>query len=138
MTENKINSQLDIKIQNGKNNEQFESSYEKIMKLTSENFNDFLSKNECVVIDFYSDTCPPCHRMKPILAELAEEYEGKIAFAKIHTKEELEIAKSLQIRAHPTFYFFHQGMPILFFIGEKKKSDFIQLMKIQFPNLKEN
>ncbi|HUT82642.1 MAG TPA: thioredoxin family protein [Candidatus Bathyarchaeia archaeon] len=137
MTENKLKELINNDLQNENKVEQTEDDG-RIIKLTKENINDFLSKHVCVVIDFYSDTCPPCHRMKPVLNELAEEFKGKIAFAKVHTKEERAIAEALQVKAHPTFYFFHEGFPILFFIGEKKKSDFIQLMKIQFPNLKEN
>ncbi|NHK30578.1 MAG: thiol reductase thioredoxin [Asgard group archaeon] len=119
-------------------NEQTNGIDRRIMKLTLDNINDFLLENEYVVIDFYSNTCSPCIRMKPIIEELAEEFEGKVVFGKVHTKEEPVIVEKLQIRSHPTFYFFHKGFPVLFFIGEKKKADFIQLMKIQFPNFEEN
>ncbi|MDR1495451.1 MAG: thioredoxin [Clostridiales Family XIII bacterium] len=62
-----------------------------------------------VVVDFYADWCGPCKMMAPIFAEAAEEYEGKVAFAKINIDENNGIAQANQVMSIPTLIFFKDG-----------------------------
>jgi thioredoxin 1 len=107
----------------------------KVVELSSLDVKYFIMKNEMAIIDFYSETCPPCKRMQPFIEELANEFNGKVAFAKLDAKQDPDAQKKFQIQAFPTFYFFYRGLPIAFFIGEKKKQDFVQLMKIHYKTL---
>ena len=52
-------------------------------KFTSENFeSEVLQSDIPVLVDFYADWCGPCKMMAPIVAQLAEEYDGKVKVGK--------------------------------------------------------
>ncbi|NHJ47918.1 MAG: thioredoxin [Asgard group archaeon] len=108
-----------------------------IKELTTEKVREFLNNNEQAIIALYSPTCPPCKRMQIFVEELANKFNGEVAFAKLNAKEDQEAVKKFRIMAFPTYYFFHKGVPVAHFMGEKKKKDFEYLMKIHFRSLKE-
>lgn len=49
--------------------------------------------NKPAIIDLYADWCPPCRKLAPILAEIAQEYAGKIDVFKINVDNEPELAQ---------------------------------------------
>ena len=57
------------------------------------------------IIDFYADWCGPCKMIAPILAELSNEYEGKINIYKVDTEAEQELAAAFAIRSIPSMLF---------------------------------
>ena len=81
-----------------------------------------------VLMDFWASWCQPCHALMPVLAKLADEYEGKFLLAKLNTEEEQEIAAHFGIRSIPTVKLFHEGQPVDEFLGalpEKAVREFI-------------
>jgi thioredoxin reductase (NADPH) len=62
-----------------------------------------------VVVDFFSDECPPCEVLAPILENLAEKYAGRIRFVKLFRQENRELATSLHVTGSPTVLFFQNG-----------------------------
>ncbi|NPA34498.1 MAG: thioredoxin [Chlorobi bacterium] len=57
------------------------------------------------VIDFYADWCGPCKMVSPIIEKLSEEYKGKVAFYKVDTDREQQLAAMFGIRSIPTLVF---------------------------------
>jgi thioredoxin len=57
------------------------------------------------IIDFYAEWCGPCHKVSPILKDLAEEYSGKIIVYKIDVDKERELASIFQIKSIPAYLF---------------------------------
>ncbi len=57
------------------------------------------------VIDFYADWCQPCKMVAPILAELSEEYKGKINIYKVDTEDQQELSGAFGIRSIPSLLF---------------------------------
>jgi len=55
-----------------------------------------------VLIDFYANWCAPCHYLTPLLAEMAEEYDGRFLLAKVNTDENPELKSEYDISAIPT------------------------------------
>ena len=61
------------------------------LKITKNNFeNEVLKSDIPVLIDFWAAWCGPCRMMSSVVAELAEEYEGKAKICKVNVDEEPE------------------------------------------------
>ena len=70
-----------------------------------------------VLLDFWAGWCQPCQVLMPVLARLAEEYQGKFLLGKLNTEEEQEIASQFGIRSIPTVKLFLNGQPVDEFMG---------------------
>lgn len=81
-----------------------------------------------VVADFYSDSCIPCKRMSPVLAELEETYTD-IRLAKININFDGELAAKYEVQAAPTLIFFKNGEEIDRIRGAAKKADIEEKIK---------
>ena len=81
------------------------------------------SKSVPVLVDFWADWCQPCQMLMPILAKLADEYQGKFILAKCDTEANQEIAMQLGIRSLPTVKLFVNGQPVDEFMGAKPESE---------------
>ncbi|MDP4283666.1 MAG: thioredoxin [Bacteroidota bacterium] len=57
------------------------------------------------IIDFYADWCGPCKMVAPILEELSNEYEGRLAIYKVNTDKEQELSSVFGIQSIPTMLF---------------------------------
>jgi thioredoxin len=64
----------------------------------------FEGKLPCI-IDFYADWCGPCKMVKPILQELAQEYQGKLNIYRVDTQAQQELAAAFGIRSIPSILF---------------------------------
>ncbi len=80
------------------------------MKITSEEFPEFIASEEKVIVDFYADWCNPCKAMEPMLMEVHDKYPGKVA--KINVDENSELASNFGIRSIPTVLVFQNGVVV--------------------------
>ncbi|GKT96054.1 thioredoxin-like protein [Colletotrichum tofieldiae] len=76
-------------------------------------FNNLLSANTYVAVDFYADWCGPCHAIKPIYESLSNTHgqPGSLAFVKVNVDAAQDIARRYNVTAMPTFMFFENGQP---------------------------
>jgi putative thioredoxin len=90
-----------------------------IIDVTRENYQEVMeaSFKVPVLIDFWASWCQPCQVLMPILAKLAEEYQGKFLLGKLNTEEEQEIAAQFGIRSIPNVKLFRNGQPVDEFMG---------------------
>ncbi len=65
-----------------------------------------------VIVDFFSEDCPPCEVLAPIYEKLAGKYGNYIKFIKIHRQNNRELALNLGISSSPTLLFFQNGQEI--------------------------
>lgn len=62
-----------------------------------------------LVVDCWAPWCGPCRRVGPVVEALAAEFAGRIAFAKLNTDEEQQVARRYGISAIPTLLLFQSG-----------------------------
>ncbi|MFW5420778.1 thioredoxin [Nocardiopsis sp. CNT-189] len=70
-------------------------------ELTKDNFNETLTDNEFVLIDFWASWCGPCRQFAPVFEKASEE-NPDLVFAKVDTEAQQELAASFDIRSIPT------------------------------------
>mgnify|MGYP002520670429 CR=1 FL=1 len=62
--------------------------------LTKGNFEDEVLKSESpVLVDFWASWCGPCKMLAPTIAQIAEEYSGKIKVGKVNVDEEETLSR---------------------------------------------
>lgn len=71
------------------------------VELTKDNFNDIVSGEKTVLIDFWASWCGPCLKFAPVFEEAAAAHPDVI-FAKVNTEQERELAGYFSIRSIPT------------------------------------
>ena len=80
--------------------------------VTAENFNEIISNNDFVIVDFWAPWCGPCKGFSPVYEELSEK-NPDIVFAKVNTEDQQQLAGEFQIRSIPTLMIFREQI-ILF------------------------
>lgn len=55
------------------------------------------------VIDFYADWCGPCQVMKPVMAEVEKQFEGKAEFEQVDVEANGALAAQFGVMSIPTF-----------------------------------
>ena len=81
------------------------------------------SINKPVLVDFWADWCQPCQTIMPMLAKLAEEYDGKFELAKVNADQEQELAAHFGIKSLPTMKLFYQGQIVDEQLGAAPESE---------------
>lgn len=92
-----------------------------VIVVNGRNFSEVLRGNRFLVLDFWAEWCGPCRTISPIVAELASEFRGKVAFGKCNTDENPQIAGQFGISAIPTLLFFADGRLVDRVIGAYPK-----------------
>ena len=80
--------------------------------LTKENFEQVVTGNNVVIVDFWAPWCAPCRAFAPTF-EQASEQHADVVFAKVNTEKEQEVAGAFNIRSIPTLMVFREKV-ILF------------------------
>jgi thioredoxin 1 len=79
-----------------------------IKHLSEDNYGQEIASG-VVVVDFYADWCGPCKMMAPIFEEAAQEYDGRVTFAKLNIDLAKQIALDNKVMSIPTLLFFKDG-----------------------------
>lgn len=76
-----------------------------------------------VLVDFWAPRCAPCRTLAPIVDELANEYEGKVAFYKLNVDNNPKFASQFGVMGLPTLMNFKNGKPFSNIVGHRPKTE---------------
>ncbi len=92
------------------------------VEITQANFESYKTGDLPLVVDFWAVWCGPCRALAPTLAELAEEYDGRIVVGKCNIEDNDDLTVEYGIRNIPTLLFFKGGALVDKFVGAATKN----------------
>ncbi|MBB3104170.1 thioredoxin [Azomonas macrocytogenes] len=109
-----------------------------IFDVTDATFNELViesSFNKPVLVDFWAEWCAPCKALMPLLAKIAEDYQGELLLGKVNCDIEQQIVMQLGIRSLPTIVLFRDGQPVDGFSGAQPESAILAMLEphVQAP-----
>lgn len=88
------------------------------INLTSETYESEVLKSEIpVLVDFWAPWCGPCKMVAPVIAQIAEEYDGKVKVCKVNVDDCGDLAAANAVVSIPTVIIFEDGKPVKKIVG---------------------
>ncbi len=72
-------------------------------------FEQTVTDNDIVLVDFWADWCGPCMQFAPVYEAASEKYPD-LVFGKVDTEAERELAAAARIMSIPTLMVFREGI----------------------------
>ncbi|MFE1288933.1 thioredoxin [Streptomyces sp. NPDC058751] len=98
------------------------------VELTKENFDQTVTDNEFVLIDFWAEWCGPCRQFAPVY-EKAAEANPDLVFAKVDTEAQPELAAAFDIRSIPTLMIVRDQVAIFAQPGALRSTDLTEVIE---------
>lgn len=100
------------------------------LAFTDSNFKrEVLDHDQLTVVDFWAEWCGPCRAIKPVIDELAKEFEGQVKVGKLDVDHNPEVSVNYGITSIPAILFIKGGQVVDKHLGAAPKS--VLLKKIQ-------
>jgi thioredoxin 1 len=77
--------------------------------LTTDNFEQTITENDIVLLDFWASWCGPCRQFGPVFEE-ASEKNADIVFGKVDTEDQQQLAATFGIMSIPTLMIFRENV----------------------------
>ena len=77
-----------------------------------------------VLVDFSAEWCTPCRVIEPVIERLAQEYDGRLAVAKVDIDTSPEIAAKYHVRSVPTVMLIAGGAVQQVLVGSRSAQDY--------------
>jgi len=87
--------------------------------ITDDSFDEAVSTNDLVLIDFWADWCGPCKKLSPILDEISN--ERGLLVGKLNIDENPQKMEEFSVHSIPTMVLFKSGQPVKTITGAKPK-----------------
>lgn len=100
------------------------------INLTKQMYDGTVLKSDIpVLVDFWAPWCGPCQMVGPVIAEIAEEYDGRVKVCKVNVDEEGELASSNAVVSIPTVMLFSDGKMVGKLVGARSFDDYADLIE---------
>jgi thioredoxin 1 len=94
-----------------------------IVQVTDQNFETTVGVSpQLVLVDFWATWCAPCKMLRPVVEELATEYEGRVVVAELDVDANPVTASKFGVLSIPSLILFRAGKPAERIVGYKPKA----------------
>jgi len=101
-----------------------------VTQVTDSDFEEKVLKGDLpCLVDFWAPWCGPCKAIGPVIAELADEFAGKVTIAKMNVDESPATPGKYGIRAIPTLILFKDGEVVDQVTGAVGKAQIVAMLE---------
>ena len=94
-------------------------------EITDGNYAAFIQENTVAMIDCWAPWCGPCRMLSPVVDEIANELEGKVAVGKLNVDDNSQICEQYGIMSIPTLLIFKNGELADRLVGAQPKASIL-------------
>jgi thioredoxin-like negative regulator of GroEL len=89
---------------------------------TEAEFEQAIAAEKPVVVKFYTDWCPDCHRIEPFMPEVEAKYKEQLDMVAVNRDTLPELGQKLDVFGIPSFIAFREGKELVRFVSKLGKS----------------
>ena len=99
-----------------------------VLVVNKNNYEQIISSDKKVLLDFYADWCGPCRMVSPIVEEIAAENPQYIV-GKVNVDDEPELAEKFGVSSIPMLAVLQNGQLINQSVGARPKPQILALLE---------
>lgn len=93
-----------------------------VTEVSASNFDQLLSGDLPVLVDFWAPWCGPCRTLSPIVEELGDDFAGRLAVAKCNVDDNQDLAMKYGVMSIPTLVLLKGGEEVHRVVGAMPKA----------------